>query len=238
MIIDKGTLRTSKEELVNFEMKFLDESYIDEILSLQKIVHDRIENKDLFVPDSRDFILNQVLDAENGRAIGVFVDNKLIAFRTTNFPKDSETNMGRELNIPEDELNYVVHLEATVVHPNYRGNRLQERMLKHTIELIKSLGFKYLLSTVSPLNYPSLKSVINSGLRICSLDYREGVYEGKWRFLLGLFLDKEIKTDFEDIVKVDNDDFNIQINLLKESYIGYKLEKKDSPPNFYIYYGK
>ena len=226
------------EEVIGYEMYFLDQSNINEIIRLQDMVSDYTQNKELFVSDPRDFILNEVLQLDKGRAIGVFVENQLIAYRTITFPGKGEWNLGKELDLSEESLEKVVNLEATVVHPDYRGNRLQAKMLAITIQHVEELGYDYLFSTVSPFNYPSLKSVMDAGLKIYSLDKRGGVYGGKWRFLLRRNLRELDHQQFESIVKVENTDLTIQMELLKKDYVGHIIKKiENDSSKFIIHYG-
>lgn len=216
--IEGGILKRSVNntvKMVNYEMKFLNESHLEEILQLQAIVSDALDNQDLFVTDSREFILEQVLKPGRGKAIGIYVNNSLVAYRTVSFPGNSDWNLGRELEIAEEELNKVVHLEATAVNPEYRGNRLQERMLKHTIDYVEKQNYYHILSTVSPYNYPSLKSVISYQLSIKALSLRDGVYGGKLRYLLSRNL-RDIKNRaIEASIMVKNKDIALQLKLLE-----------------------
>lgn len=240
--IENGTLKRTRGniiKIVNYEMKYLNESHIEEILRLQDKVAHSLKNKELFVSDSRDFILNNVLKTGSGIAIGIFVDKKLIAYRTAAFPGKSDWNLGRELGIEEAELDKVVHLEATAVHPDYRGNRLQARMLTHTISYIEKLGYSYILSTVSPFNYPSLKNVISSELSIYALNLRGGIYESKLRYLLLRNL-KDIKVNPpKSVVKVKNKNISLQMKLLEAGYVGATIERAgNSFEDFVIGYKK
>ncbi len=235
--IEGGILKRSINntvKMVNYEMKFLNESHLEEILQLQTIVADSLDNQELFVMDSREFILEQVLRPGSGKAIGIYVNKGLVAYRTVSFPGNSDWNLGRELGIAEEELDRVVHLEATAVHPEYRGNRLQERMLKHTIDYVEKQSFYYILSTVSPYNYPSLKSVISYQLSIQALSLRDGVYGGKLRYLLSRNLRDIKRRVSEASVMVKNKDIDQQIKLLEKGYIGDYVEKTEGEPGGFL----
>ena len=239
-IMEQGILNKHEGERqvrVPYEMMLIDETYLEEVLALQAYVSSTLENVQTFVADSEAFMREEILAPERGKMIGVFVEGKLIAYRNISFPKpDSDYNLGRETDLPEDELNKVSILEATVVHPQYRGNRLQARLLKHTIPLIDELGYFHVFSTISPYNYPSLKNVMDSDLVIRDLRSRGGVYEGRWRFLLARDLRKPYPIDLTEEIIVLNGDIEKQQALLKKGFIGYKLEKKAE--GFNIFYGK
>lgn len=237
-IIDSGTLKRTVVLDEEYEMNFLDESNIDEIIDLQNEVVSYLKNPEIFAMDSREFILNEVLDRDKGRAIGVFAGNRLIAFRTVSFPGMSQSNLGRELGLPEDELEHVVHLEATVVHPEYRGNRLQAKMMKHTFNIVDRMGYYHIFCTVSPFNYPSLKNVIDGGLVIKALGQRGGPYNGKWRFLLHRDLRFTGTKEYISSIEVENEKLQKQIEILNRGYEGFLISRnRNMNDEFIVHYG-
>lgn len=239
-IMEQGILNKHEGERqlrVPYEMLLINEDYLEDVLALQAFVSNSLDNEETFVADSREFMLEEILAPDRGRMIGVFAEGKLIAYRNISFPKpDSDYNLGRETDLPEDERSKVSILEATVVHPQYRGNRLQARLLKHTIPLIEELGYFHVFSTISPYNYPSLKNVMDADLVIRDLKCRGGVYEGKLRFLLARDLRKPYNIDLIEKIVLSNSDIEKQQALLKKGFIGYKLEK--IAEGFNIFYGK
>ena len=222
---------------VPYEMMLIDETYLNDVLNLQTFVSNSLDNEQTFVVDSREFMQEEILAPGRGKMIGVFSEGKLIAYRNISFPRsDSDYNLGKELDIPKEELDKVSILEATVVHPQYRGNRLQARLLKQTIPLIEGLGYYHILSTISPYNYPSLKNVMDSDLVIRDLKNRGGVYEGKLRFLLARDLRKPCIIDFIERIAVSNGDIEKQQELIQKGFIGFKLVKNAG--GFDVEYGK
>ena len=211
---------------------------IDEIMELQNEIVNNLSNVQTFANDSREFILNEVFNDKTGKAIGVFSGNRLVAFRTMTFPGNSDWNLGRELNLPENELDRVAHLEATVVHSEYSGNRLQAKMMKHTLRIIDEMGLFHICSTVSPFNYPSLKNVMDAGLTIRALRQREGPYEGKWRFLLSRDTRQDLEQKFESCVEIENEKLVEQQEILKKNFVGFLLTRNNYSSNlFKIHYG-
>ena len=222
---------------VGYKIAFVENPQIvDEVVKLQQLVKDDLNNPETYVMDSKEFLLNEILPQGKGFMIGVFSEGSLIALRTISFPApDSEYNLAAELDIPKNELNKVAVLEATIVHPDYRGNRLQRKMLGYTLPRLEEKGYIHVCSTISPYNYPSLSSVMSFGLTIRDLKIRGGVYGGKLRFLLARNLENDIEK-YTDNVTVGNGNIQIQQQLLEEGYIGHTLVKKDN--NFNIIYGK
>lgn len=228
-VIEYGTLikrNGEYKDTVAYKMIFLDETYLEEILDLQEKVFKTLDNLETFVPDTKEFMEKSIFPPDQGRVIGVFTNEGLIAYRTINFPGKDEKNLGREINLIGNDLDKVAHLESTVVHPLYRGNRLQAKMLPHSIKLIRELGYEFVLTTISPYNYPSLKNVMDQGLTIKNLKIRNNEYKGKLRYLLSIDFINTNK-EITDIIIVKNTDLLKQQELLAEGYEGYQIEKRE-----------
>jgi len=237
-IIESGTLRRTIIRDEDYEMVILDKSNIDEMMELQERIVRNLKNPETFVMDSREFILNSVLEKGKGLAIGVYAGNKLIAFRTVSLPGNTEANMGKELNIPEEELEHVAHLESTVVDLEYRGNKLQAKMMKRTFKILYKLGYYHILCTVSPFNYPSLKNVIDAGLVVKALNQRSGQYGGKWRFLLARDLREITPKEYTLSMEVKNYALEKQQMLLNKGFEGFLLSRdRHMIDEFYVHYG-
>ena len=65
--------------------------------------------------------LREILRHERS-VIGVTTEEGLIAFSMIRIPGLAHDNLGRDINLPEEELCKVAHLQAAAVHPAYRGN--------------------------------------------------------------------------------------------------------------------
>ncbi|MDW7671932.1 MAG: hypothetical protein SCK57_05435 [Bacillota bacterium] len=222
-----------------YEMVYLAPDHVDQVLALQKVVFDALDDRQKFVPDSREFFEEVALVKGKGRMIGVFVENEMIAARSISFPGLSFENLGWELDLSEEDLKRVCHLESSIVHPDFRGNHLQALMLKPTQAYLKEEGYCMILCTISPFNYPSLKNVMDAGLFIRDVKVRGGVYGGKLRFLLALNLCRPVEPVFSDICTVQNTDITVQKTLLALGYAGFSMKKLPGDRKFFaIQYGK
>ncbi|MDR2902041.1 MAG: GNAT family N-acetyltransferase [Lactobacillales bacterium] len=56
-------------------------------------------------------------------------------------------------------------LEGTIIHPDYRGNGLQQQLMRERERIAKSMGFDFMLATVSPHNAYSLKNTLALGYK-------------------------------------------------------------------------
>lgn len=231
-ILGRGVLNKFRGELVKsreYKIGLLDDSYIGQMLELQDMVMETLDSSDLYKPDSREF-LEKSLD--NGAVIlGAFIENKLICHRFINFPREEKRNFGRDLNLPKDELMHVAHFESTLVHPDYRGNRLQGITFDYAIDLMKRLDYYHICTTISPRNYYSLLNILKKGLFIKKIDkkyvraYKED--GGKLRFVLHKNLKEEPIKNFDEKIYVDSKNIEKHRELLNTGYIGYRAEKRN-----------
>ena len=75
-------------------------------------------------------------------------------------------NYGYDLDLPERELQQVVHMDTSAVHADYRGMGLQGRMVHTAEEALSGQGRKILLCTVHPENRYSLNNMLKQGYQI------------------------------------------------------------------------
>ncbi len=237
-----GTILQQKKEgsvEKKYDMAYLTMEHIDQVLALQQEVYESMDDRQKFVPDPRRFFEEVALRDGKGRMIGVFVEGEMIAARSISFPGLSYENLGWELNLDDEDLKRVCHLEASMVRTDFRGNHLQGVMLKPPMEFLQQAGYCMVLCTVSPFNYPSLKNVMDAGLVIRDVKVRGGTYGGKLRFLLALNLCRPVHPTYTDLCTVQNTDVTVQKSLLSLGYAGYVLQKLPGKRKFFaIKYGK
>lgn len=153
-----------------------------EIAELIESVWDQMEIKDWFVADSAEYTY-KVLSEGKGTAYVAFEEesNRLAAIFMIVFPGKSEDNLGRDAHISEEELAFVAHMESAAVLPEFRGHKLQYRLMQEGEKELKKLGYRYLMCTVHPENKFSLDNVRNQGYKIMKIGEK---YDGYWRAVL------------------------------------------------------
>ena len=235
MILNKGKIYKNKHdnrELEEYTMVFLEKSRLNEVIELEHKIYEGLSNKDIFYFDDYDTMLE---DMENGaKIIGVLnSENRIISYRYIGFPGKDERNMGLDINLPKDQLDKVVHLETTVVDPDYRGNGLQSLTLQVVTDQLKQDGYRHLLCTVSPYNFHSLYNVMRNGLKIKALQkkYGDEKNDGLWRFILHSDLDRTIYNPM-DIVISKWANLDLQRELLDKGYIGFNVTKEPRQLNY------
>ncbi|NBJ69868.1 MULTISPECIES: GNAT family N-acetyltransferase [Clostridia] len=216
-IIATGKL-PSKEQ--PFYVRFLNKQDIFEILHLQNIVRKSLEVADFLQPltvQEYEYILSG-----KGSMIGVFVDDRLIAFRAMLIPEKNDTeHLGIDLGLNELQRQKMLYSEISNVHPDFRGNRLQTYMGKLLFSQIDQQSFQYVATTVAPFNIASLKDKLALDMKIHALKEK---YNGKLRYIL--FRDLRATKNLEsytDKQEVNMNDIARQQQLLQLGYHGNSI---------------
>jgi ribosomal protein S18 acetylase RimI-like enzyme len=233
-IIENGWItknkRTQLSEDVRYEMRFVDKSSLMDMMELQEIIFQNLSDKEIFRTHSLSYF-EEHFEVENS-VIGVFTEDGLVAYNVLFFPGLDSDNFGADINLPEEELDKVVHLETVAVHPAYRGNSLQRKMEAVHLNLIKDMGFEHVCCTVSPKNHPSLQNVFSNGLAIKALKIKFG---GRLRYIMHRNLSYPNAIKDEEIL-IDSLNIDGQIELLKKGLHGFRISKFSS--GFLISYGR
>lgn len=257
-LIDTGKLRRHEAvsfrkaeaaEYLWFEMKFLQIGSLPDLMSLQSLVAANLPCPEIFFLHDEEY-LREVFGNERS-VIGVTTQDGLIAFSIIRIPGLADDNLGKDLNLPEEELIKVAHLQAAAVHPAYRGNGLQRKMVAAHLYVIEELGYEHVCCTVSPKNPISLANYLSFGLLIEGLRPK---MQGWWRYILHKnisypnFIDPEgpeNENESEDMndsdvcrnkIKIQISDIEGQLGLLKRGFQGFKVAF--NPKGAEIYYAK
>ncbi len=233
-VIESGRIKksgTPSSAEVAYDLIFLDERRLTDIMDLQDLIVRELDDPELFYPDSIHFIRDRI--RKKGRIMGITSGNRLIAYRVISFPGSDHDNLGIDLGLPKNELNRVTHLEFFVVHPDYRGNALQLKTLPPAIRVLHDFGYEHICATVSPKNYPGVSNLLKGGFVIKELKEK---YGGKLRYILYQNLKVPISRGIEHTITVTNTDIEGQRKALIQGYYGYKARKKAG--SFEILYGR
>lgn len=235
MILTKGTVAKNKNtdlKMEEYTMKLLNQDRLEDVIELEHKVYEGLNNKDILYFDTYEDMLADM--KQGARIIGVVNDqDRLIAYRYIGFPGTDKRNMGYDINLPKNQLEKVVHLETTVVDPEYRGNGLQDLTLRVASGMVRSEGYRHLLCTVSPYNFFSLYNVMKNGLKIKSIKKKYGSEdeEGLWRFILHSDLEKKFINPI-DVVISKWANLDLQRELISNGYIGYDISKETKQLNY------
>lgn len=231
-LIDFGKLVSRAEgqkKEKEYQMLMLDDSKLDDVMKLQDLIYSNLRDKDIFATDTKEDYLKDM--KQGGFVLGVYVDNELISYRYVSFPGLTEKNLGLDLGMPPEVLLHSANLETTVVHPDFRGNKLQKMTLDFAVELIKEKGYYHVFSTVSPKNVFSLANVMSAELKVKGLKKKYGQMpdnsDGKWRFILHRDLQEEVCAEYSKLITLSLTDFHSQVKALNGGYIGHEVDKTD-----------
>ena len=141
------------------------QSDTEKFICLLQNVRESMEHKAWFYldppEDVRDMMENGTMElwvAEDGE--------RLVAAFDILRPGLQEFNYGYDLGFSEKELMQVINMDSAAVHPDYRGQGLQRKLIQTAESAIQGEGKRLLLCTVHPDNRFSLQNVLNQGYTV------------------------------------------------------------------------
>ncbi|WP_153725341.1 hypothetical protein [Heliorestis convoluta] len=204
-------------------IRLLAKDDLPQILGLQDFILSFLDNKSYFVPLSREEHIDIIIG--NGESIGLFIGDKLYAVCSILFPGLREVNMARELDFNDEELLQVAQLELSMVHPDLRGNNLQSRLAQMLAQRAENaMQYKHLFTSISPYNYPSLKTATSIGLKIVKLCKMYCQWD---RYVMYKDLENHWEIDRDTILQVPMDCLEKQQALLEDRFFGFTQYKDD-----------
>lgn len=208
----------NKKQPLHMKRLYLEDLPVIE--EVQQRVIDSLSEKETLQPLTTEeflFILN-----ERGLLVGAYVEEQLIGFRALLVPEIDEEHLGYDLGLPEEDLPHVIYQEISVVLPEYRGNRLQQKLADVIMKELPNLegDFRYVCCTVAPMNIPSLKDKFSQHMHIGALKEK---YDGMLRYILVKDM-KNASPEYTGYTSAKIDDLEKQQELLAEGYAGIGLQ--------------
>lgn len=223
-MIEKGKIINRRDlQFYPYIIRVLNCDDLPQVMDLQNFIISAMKNKSFCVsltPEEHYEIMNG-----NGESIGLFVQGKLCAVCSILFPGHREDNMARQLDFSVQELKHVAQLELSMVHPDLRGNSLQNKLADMLARRAKKKkNYRYLFTTVSPYNYPSLKTVTSIGMNVAKLCKMYSQWD---RYVVYKDLVSPLKLDKSSTIHVPNTFFKKQQELLSSGYLGFSQFKDE-----------
>ena len=218
--------RTVHSKGLKYMITPLCEEHLPVIMALQECIIQNLGRSDLLQPFSCDFMRQHM--GRQGMVLGVFAENRLVAFRNIYFPdpRDEEWNLGRDLALPEEALAKVANLQMVCVHPHFRGNGLALKMNQISLGLLRERGtHPHVCATVSPYNIWNLPILLNTGFRVAKLKNK---YGGKLRYILHQDLHQPYLYHDDGVVHARLEDFDTQKKLFSAGFSGVALLRRES----------
>ena len=103
------------------------------VYALQNEVHAAMPHPEWFVTDTLEHITGYITDS---LCIGVWQGSRLGAYLTFHYCGQSPHNYAAFLGVPQAEWPHWANVDSAVVHPDWRGNGLQRRMLEAALPLL------------------------------------------------------------------------------------------------------
>ena len=212
-----------------FTYRKLTESDLSIIQAVQADVCAALENPAILQPLSDEEMLN-ILHG-NGVMIGVFVSERLVAFRALLKPQiDEDEHLGADVGA--NDLSRVLYQEISNVHPEFRGHGLQRLMAGWIMDEVNLAHYDWVCATVMPYNIASLKDKFAQGMYVYALKLK---YGGKLRYVFG----KNLRNPRELTgvsIHVAMGDTEKQQQLLAEGFVGVAMEQIDD--DWFVEYRK
>ena len=147
---------------MSIEIRRGDVNDLEAFIRLLYEVRDAMPNKECFFLDPPEDIREMMVNGSMKLWVAMDGDCLAGAFDIL-IPGLSENNYGYDLGFTEEELLRVVNMDSAAVHPDYRGQGLQKRLMQEAEKYIRAAGNRILLCTVHPDNLFSLNNVLNQG---------------------------------------------------------------------------
>lgn len=160
--------------LDNAHIRYLNEDDLPAILELQEETILGLKDKTILRKNSPEILLQSI--SEQNIALGVFINDELIAIGLTVLPVPPETDL-RE-NLQNHTVDNAMDLKLIIVKEKYRGNGLQKKLIRLMEEEALSRGITHLCTSVSPNNPYSYNNVLAMGYEF---DHQEEIYGGLLR---------------------------------------------------------
>lgn len=135
---------------------------MENFITLLSEVREEMEHKEWFYLDPPEVVRDMMNDGimelwiamDGGRMAGAL---DII------IPGLEEYNYGHDLGFSQEQLLRAVNMDSAAVHPDYRGQGIQRRLLQAAEEALRGTGEKFLLCTIHPENCFSLSNALKQG---------------------------------------------------------------------------
>lgn len=173
----KVRTRGHEEEII---IKPLHAEHLNQILSLQEIILQHLPDQSWYANTSKEEF-KEILAHTNLILGGFNQHSELITMGAYVAYSYHKHNYGYDLGFKGDDLLHVGQIDSTIVHPNYRGNKLQNTLCDLLEDFAQKQAIPIISATVSPNNLYSLNTFLKRGYHIENETIK---YGGLKRYLL------------------------------------------------------
>lgn len=147
-------------EIVKAKKEQLD-AFVDFLIT----VNAGMDRKEWFYLDSREEF-RELMDSGVMEIWFAKDGEKIVGAFDLLIPKFADYNYGYQLGFSREELLQVVNMDSAAVHPAYRGQGIQRKLLTAAENWLKERGHWILLCTIHPENRFSLGNALKLGYQI------------------------------------------------------------------------
>lgn len=153
----------------------------EKLFALQNEVHAGMPHPEQFVPDTLEHLGAYLRD---DLCVGAWQGERLGAYLILRYCGMSDENYASFLGVLREQWPQWANADSAVVHPDWRGNSLQRRLLEAALPLLRP-EIRALGATISPDNSYSLNNALAEGFEVVC---RREMYGGYDRYLLRKYL--------------------------------------------------
>lgn len=160
--------------------RFLNEENFGDISKLYEEVSNSMDNKN-WLKNRNHSSLKKTID-NGGFIIGCYVGLDLIACALCDVPSIKDLELLSSLGVSIEDFKNTYISGFVMVHPMYRGNALQSKLLDLRIDIAKSQRKKYILTIAAIDNIHSINNILNKGFEF------KAQQENEYGILRNIFL--------------------------------------------------
>ncbi|GAF12583.1 LOW QUALITY PROTEIN: N-succinyl arginine/lysine racemase [Bacillus sp. JCM 19045] len=204
-----------------FNFRILNEQDLSQLLSLQNYVYETLTNRATLATLSK----TEYTPLLNGKGLCIGALKAMsLAHGLCSFHQMDDNHLGIDAGLEKQELSKVIYQEISLVHPLFRGWRLQQQMGERLMDLLVNADgkYRYVCATVAPGNIASLKDKLKQNMEIVALKKK---YNGNWRYVFFKDLNQnKVNQVFDDQQWLPSDNLSEQESLLRKGYQGVEIQ--------------
>jgi GNAT superfamily N-acetyltransferase len=200
---------------------------LDAVIALHHAVRQTV-SPDLLCFESDDFFAGHI--DRRGRILGLFVEDRLIAYGVLGLPGPDDPNFGDDLALSPADKAKVANIDGGCVAPEWRGNGLQRLLIACRLRWAFAADRPIALTTVAPGNLPSLSNALAEGLTIRAVLPKYGAL----RYSLRRDLDRMPALIPQTGRWIAINDLRAQETAFDQGEIGWRLSPEKTDPRIWF----
>ncbi len=149
------------------------------IIEIMHQAHAAMADPSAYILDDADYVSHYVW--QDGFVLLALENEVPVGFFMAAAPGVQENNLGRYLGFSEDALQKTLMMDSAAVLPHAQGKGIMSMMFARAVEL-GQMQYPYLVGTVAPGNYPSIRNFEKNGFTVRKTITKPG---GQVRLLMG-----------------------------------------------------